>query len=371
MFCHQCGSGVSDGAAVCGSCGADLRSKSQGDTQPIPPSDATIRIATPAEAAPGGGHEAAATPEVSSRPLPPTTVMTAVDPAAIAKPPMPTGSSAPSGPSAPLVLLFGAAVLLGVAGWGAYQWSVGRSAAKAAAAAAASAASATTAAANAASGVVTAATSAAADVTAAVTPAAAPVEPPVADPTAATAAAATAVQPPATGPGSGPALLAAARKERDAAIAQRDAALEQIKQLNSDLTRARAAAAPATPAPAVSPASASDATRLAQLQKDHDTVRYVVGSRKQLLADKVIESHLYLLPPPANLTQISLSQTTEITLDAKAYGVNNVKNVVVMPSSVWENTDYKISTSGSTVTFTILRPDAFRSFARYFVIMIE
>jgi hypothetical protein len=368
MFCHHCGSGVSDGAATCGSCGAELRSKSQGDTQPISPPDATIRISAPAEASPGVGQMAAATPAVPSRELPATTIMTAVDQAAIAKPPMPSAPSAAPGPSAPLVLLFGAAVLLGVAGWGAYQWSVGRSAAKAAAAAAASA---TTAATNAASSAVTAATSAAADVTAAVTPAAAPVEPPAADPVAATAAATTAVQPPATGPGSGPALLAAARKDRDAAIAQRDAALEQIKQLNSDLTHARAAAASATPAPAVSPTSASDAARLAQLQKEHDTIRYVVGSRKQLLADKVIESHLYLLPPPANLTQISLSQTTEITLDAKAYGMNNIKNVVVMPSSVWENTDYKISNAGSTVTFTILRPDAFRTFARYFVIMLE
>jgi hypothetical protein len=369
MFCHQCGSGVSDGAATCGSCGADVRSKNQGDTQPIQAPDATIRMAAPSEAAPGGGQTASTTPAGQPQPLPATTVMTAVDPSTIAKPPVSTTPSTAPRQSAPLVLLFGAAVLLGVAGWGAYQWSAGRSAERAAAA---NVAAATTAAANAASSAVTAATSAAADATAAVTPAAAPVEPPAADPVAATAAATAAAQPPATGPGSGPALLAAARKERDAAIAQRDAALEQVKQLNNDLTHARAAAAPATPAPAVSSTSSADAARLAQLQKEHDTVRYVVGSRKQLLADKVIESHLYLLPPPANLTQISLSQTTEITLDAKSYGLNSVKNVVVMPSSVWENTDYKISNSGgSTVTFTILRPDAFRTFARYFVLMLE
>ena len=171
-----------------------------------------------------------------------------------------------------------------------------------------------------------------------------------------------AVQPPATGPGSGPALLAAARKERDAA-------LEQVKQLHNDLARATAAAAP--PAPVIAPTSPADAARLTQLQKERDTVRFIAGSRKQLLADKVIESHLYLLPPPANVTQINLSQTTEITLDAKTYGMNSVKDLVVIPSSVWENTDYKISNSGSSVTFTILRPDAFRSFARYFVLMIE
>jgi hypothetical protein len=368
MFCHQCGSGVSDDAATCGSCGAALRSKNPGDTQPIQAPDATIRMATPSDAASGGGP-AVAMPVAPAQPLPATTVMTAVDASTIAKPPASTGPSTAPRQSAPLVLLFGAAVLLGVAGWGAYQWSAGRAAERAAAANVASATAAATNAANAASSAVTAATAAAVDATAAVTPAAAPVEPPAADPVA-TPAGSAAVQP-ATGPGSGPALLAAARKERDAAIAQRDAALDQVKQLNSDLTHARAAAAPATPAPAASPTSASDAARLAQLQKDHDTVRYVAGSRKQLLADKVIESHLYLLPPPASLTQISLSQTTEITLDAKSYGLNSVKNVVVIPSSVWENTDYKISNSGSSVTFTILRPDAFRTFARYFVLMLE
>lgn len=185
-----------------------------------------------------------------------------------------------------------------------------------------------------------------------------------------TPASTPAVQPPTSGPGSGPALLAAARKDRDAAIVQRDAALAQVKQLHDDLARATAAAA-AAPAPVVAPTSPADAARLTQLQKEHDTVRFVAGSRKQLLADRVIESHLYLLPPPANVTQISLSQTTEITLDAKTYGMNSVKDLVVIPSSVWENTDYKISNTGSSVTFTILRPDAFRSFARYFVLMIE
>jgi len=372
MFCHQCGSGVNDGAASCGSCGADLRSRTQGDTQPIQAAatpDATIRMAAPSGTSPDAGPAAAAPSAAPPRELPATTIMTAVGAPASAKP---LAASAPSGAprsSAPLVLLFGAAVLLGVAGWGAYQWSRSQSEARAAAANVAAATTAAANTANAASNAVTAATSAAADATAAVTPAAAPVDPPAADPMASTPAATPAVQP-ATGPGSGPALLATARKERDAALAQRDAALAQIKQLNSDLALAKAAAT-ATPAPAAPPVASADTARLAQLQKEHDTVRYVVGSRKQLLADKVIESHLYLLPPPANLTQISLSQTTEITLDAKSYGMNSVKDVVVMPSSVWENTDYKISNSGSTITFTILRPDSFRTFARYFVLMLE
>jgi hypothetical protein len=158
------------------------------------------------------------------------------------------------------------------------------------------------------------------------------------------------------------------RKERDAAIAQRDAALNQVKQLNDDLTHARAAAA--APAPVAVPPPA-DAAKTTQLQKEHDTVRFVIGSRKQLINDKVIESHLYLLPPPSTVTSINLSQTTEISFDSKSYGVNNPKDIVVIPSSVWDNTDYRFTIAGSTVKFTILRPDAFRNFARYFVLMLE
>jgi hypothetical protein len=174
-----------------------------------------------------------------------------------------------------------------------------------------------------------------------------------------------------SGPGSGPALLAATRKERDAAVVQRDAALAEVKQLQSDLARVRAGGGSPS-APVVPAAPPADSSRVTQLQKDHDTLRFIVGSKKQLIADKVIESHLYLLPPPgAGLTPISLADTTEIAFDGKTYGMNNVKDVIVIPSSVWENTDYKYVISGSSVKFTILKPDAFRTFAKYFVLMIE
>lgn len=366
MFCHQCGSKVVDNAVSCGSCGASLRSIGPGDTLPISMPASTVRMTAPgAYTAPEGGPAAASMPAGSSKELPPTTLMPVVDPAT-AKIPVPGTQSTASKSSAPMLMLFGAAVLMGVAAWGAYQWSLGRSGPSPDPAPPAATTAAATATAGAASSAAPAATSPAPDATSAPDPSA---QPPAADPMAGTPAPTPAVQPPATGPGSGPALLAAARKERDAAIVQRDAALEQVKQLHNDLARATAAAAP--PAPVIAPTSPADAARLTQLQKERDTVRFIAGSRKQLLADKVIESHLYLLPPPANVTQINLSQTTEITLDAKTYGMNSVKDLVVIPSSVWENTDYKISNSGSSVTFTILRPDAFRSFARYFVLMIE
>src|SRR5579863_2109895 len=129
MFCHQCGSGVSDGAANCGSCGADLRSRTQGDTQPIQAAaapDATIRIATPSGTSPDAGQAAGASAAGPAKDLPPTTVMTAVGTPGTDKPPAASAPSAAPTSSAPLVMLFGAAVLLGVAGWGAYQWSLGR-----------------------------------------------------------------------------------------------------------------------------------------------------------------------------------------------------------------------------------------------------
>jgi hypothetical protein len=383
MFCHQCGSGVSDAAVKCDSCGAQLRARDQGDTQPIQAPEATIRIAAPAAApdaapaavpaapaaptaaandapaaAPSAAPPPASPPAVPAPPLPATTIMPPVG--TLPAPKAPPVAASTSRHSGPLAFLFAAAVLLGIAAWGAYQYSVHRSVAVAAAASTPPAAPAPSTA--------PAATSPAPDATPAQPPA--PVEPPTADPTAEASPATAAVTSPATGPGSGPALLAAARKERDAAVAQRDAALDQVRQLRDELTRARATSAVATaPPPAAAPPA--DDPRLAQLQKDHDTVRYVIGSRKQLLADHVIESHLYLLPPPPNPAQISLALTTDITIDGKAYGMNTVKEVVVIPSSVWENTDYKLSIAGSSVKFTILKPDAFRSFARYFVLMLE
>lgn len=352
MFCHQCGSVVSDTAATCGSCGADLRSKNQGDTQPIPAPDATIRMA-PVSSVPVPEPRVGA----SASELAPTMVMPVPADPATAKIPGPAAGPKAHRSAAPLVLLFLAAVLVSVGGVNAYEWWANRSASASTVAPAAAP--------------VAPSTNAAPAPPAA--PAAAPVEPPAADPTtAAPPAAPAAVDAPATGPGSGPALLAAARKERDAAVVQRDAALAQVKQLQDDLNRARAAAAAAAATPAVPAAPPPDTARLAQLQKDHDTVQYIVGSRKQLIADKIIESHLYMLPPPAgNLTAVNLSQATDISFDAKVYGINNVKSVVVIPSSIWENTDYKTTISGSQVKFTILRPDAFRAFARYFVLMVE
>ncbi len=54
----------------------------------------------------------------------------------------------------------------------------------------------------------------------------------------------------------------------------------------------------------------------------------------------MIESH-GMLPPPATVTPINLSQTTEISFDAKTYGVNNPKDVVSHSDWLWENTDYR------------------------------
>jgi len=348
MVCWRCGYEVAEGAASCQTCGAEIGANAgkQHDTQPIPAPDATVRM-----------------PAMTSVPVPADAATTILSPATAATP-SPSGSATgkiavPGAPKRrglrPLMMLFAAGVVIAVGGVGVWQIVQHRTEAAPQPAAAAPASAATPAA------------------DAAAPPSPAPVTPPAADPAtapapASPATAAAAADTSTSGPGSGPALLAATRKERDAAIVQRDAALAEIKQLQSDLARARASA----PAPVVPAAPPADTARVTQLQKDHDTLRFIVGSRKQLQADKVIESHLYLLPPPAaGLTPISLADTTEIAFDGKTYGMNNVKDVVVIPSSVWENTDYKYTVSGSAVRFTILKPDAFRTFAKYFVLMIE
>ena len=161
------------------------------------------------------------------------------------------------------------------------------------------------------------------------------------------------------------AQLTAARQERDAAIAQRDAALDQVRQLRDDLAYGRAAAPSQT--------SAADAARLTQLQRDRDTLRYVAGPKKLLMANKVIESHLYLLPPPSDLLPLNVGQIVwrSPSTGSAAYGMNKVKDLLVIPSSVWEGSDYRYTITGTTVKFTILKPESFRAFARYFVILLN
>jgi hypothetical protein len=67
-----------------------------------------------------------------------------------------------------------------------------------------------------------------------------------------------------------------------------------------------------------------------------------------------------------------LSAVTEIRLEAKAYGLTRVRDVTVIPSSVWQDVDFKFDLGdGSGATLTLLRPDAFRNFAKYFVIMLD
>jgi hypothetical protein len=171
------------------------------------------------------------------------------------------------------------------------------------------------------------------------------------------------------------AIVAQARRDRDSAITQRDAALAQVRQLTDQVTSCRNTSASAAVAPTAACASAPSgdtATRLAQLQKERDTLRYVVGTRRQLQASNVFDINLYLKQPPSSLTTLNLGTTTEVTIEAKSVGLSRIKDITIIPSSVWQDVDFKFDVGdGSAARITILRPDAFRNFAKYFVIMAE
>ena len=337
MYCHQCGSIVSDDSASCGACGAELRPARQPvDAQPMPVADssATLRMAPLASVPVPGPRPLAVVPA-----QPVTAVMS---PAAAAAAVTPTASRVVTSRNPATAVLLGGIAALMLVAWSGYQWSLRRAASQAVADAAQTTASGE-AVARAAIG--SGATAVNASTSAALTPASRPADEAVSNP------APTLAQ------------LAAARQERDAAIAQRDAALDQVRQLRDDLAHGRAAAP--------SPTSAADAARLTQLLRDRDTLHYVAGPRKFLMANKVLESHLYLLPPPSDLVLLNVGQTSEITLDGQTYGMNKIKDLQVIPSSVWEGNDYRYTITGTTVKFTILKPESFRAFARYFVILLN
>jgi len=338
MYCHQCGSIVSDDSASCGACGAELRAPRQPmETQAMPAADAsaTLRM-TPLASVPVPGRRPLTA--VAAQPM--TAVMS---PAPAPAHMTPSAARFASNKNPATAVLLGGIAALMLLAWSGYQWSLRRAASQAVADQAQTTASGDVVAR---AGIGSGATAVNASTsTAALTPGSMPAD----------GAAAT--------PAPTLAQLTAARQERDAAIAQRDAALDQVRQLRDDLAYGRAAAP--------SPTSAADAARLTQLQRDRDTLRYVAGPKKLLMANKVIESHLYLLPPPSDLVPLNVGQTSEITLDGQTYGMNKVKDLLVIPSSVWEGSDYRYTITGTTVKFTILKPESFRAFARYFVILLN
>jgi hypothetical protein len=105
-----------------------------------------------------------------------------------------------------------------------------------------------------------------------------------------------------------------------------------------------------------------------RLKVEADTIQYIVGCKKDLVKDQVIDAN-YGLTSPRGGKALQLSTTREIPFEASC--VKTIKKVVLTPGRFVEKTDFSIQTLGPIGKLTILNPDRFKEGSRFLAIVLE
>jgi predicted nucleic acid-binding Zn-ribbon protein len=109
---------------------------------------------------------------------------------------------------------------------------------------------------------------------------------------------------------------------------------------------------------------------VARREADANSVRYILGSKKDLVNRKIVEKNLRRFYPDVGQTQtVNLTETSEIPIDAKALGLRRVKKVTLLPESYKAGVDYMVSTGGPTAVLRFTAADKFK--ASKLVIVVE
>ena len=125
MYCHQCGSIVSDDSASCGACGAEIRAPRQPmatQAMPVADSSATLRM-TPLASVPVPGPR-----PLTAVPSQPVTAVMSPTPARALTP---SASRFVSNKNPATAVLLGGIAALMLLAWSGYQWSLRRAASQA------------------------------------------------------------------------------------------------------------------------------------------------------------------------------------------------------------------------------------------------
>lgn len=136
------------------------------------------------------------------------------------------------------------------------------------------------------------------------------------------------------------------------------AAEEALEKTNADLA-------------AASEAAAKEREENARRAAAENTIRFVVGSKKQLENQKIIDGRLRLRAVDgAGAQQLNLLETTDISVDGIAYGMKRVKKVTLVPEVFTKDVDYQVTMEGPFAKVKILQKDKF-AVARFLAVVIE
>jgi hypothetical protein len=171
----------------------------------------------------------------------------------------------------------------------------------------------------------------------------------------------------------------AERQVRASLESERDEAKKAVVAAN---TRAQAASAETGSfMRAAEEAQRKAEAERAQARQEHDraealdaarnTVHYVVGSKKALVQQHVISGNLtqVLAFDAAGVSTFDARKTTDIRIDASAYGLTRIKKITLLPRVFDTQRDVQATIDGGFAVLRLINLDKFRN--NQFVIVLE
>lgn len=160
---------------------------------------------------------------------------------------------------------------------------------------------------------------------------------------------------------------------------ERNEAIASLEQARADLEDTRTIAKAAEDAlektnadlAAMEAAATKEREENVRRAAAENTIRYVVGSKKQLENQKIIDGRFRLRAVDgAGAQQLNLLETTDISVDGIAYGMKRVKKVTLVPEVFTKDVDYQVTMEGPFAKVKILQKDKF-AVARFLAVVIE
>lgn len=162
-------------------------------------------------------------------------------------------------------------------------------------------------------------------------------------------------------------------EERDAAIGALDA--EKVAHMNTQADRddLRNIAAASEKSLAETQQELQSVMATAERQQAMNaTLRYIIGSKREMTRAKVIDGSFRMLRSDLGGSTVVAGDSTSLPpIDPMQYGLKKIKKVTIVPGTVEQGVDYKATIVDGFLTLSITNPERFTQYAKFFVVVLE
>lgn len=162
-------------------------------------------------------------------------------------------------------------------------------------------------------------------------------------------------------------------EERDAAIGALDA--EKVAHSNTKADRDDLRNIAAASEKSLVETQEELKTMLAAAERQqamNSTLRYIVGSKREMQRAKIIDGSLRMLRSELSGSTVAAADGATLPpIDPAQYGLKKINKVTVVPGTVEQGTDYKATIVDGFLTLSITNPERFSQYAKFFVVVLE